>query len=191
MNILIEAFPTTIEIDGREYEINWDFKSCLRIILAFEDPELAGVEKQILMISNLYKEAPENVALALEKGKEFLDGNFPSGPSSSMRLYSFEKDAPFILAAFRQTHGIDLETTELHWWKFLALFMDLGSDTTFSSLVGLRKRLKTGKATKEERIAASEMGDLISLPEFDDRTLEEREAEEKFRRLINKRKKES
>ena len=62
--------------------------------------------------------------------------------------------------------------------------MDLGQDTTFCQLVSLRKRIKTGKANKEERQAAREMGNLIEVPDIDDRTLAEKEAEAEFLRKI-------
>jgi hypothetical protein len=101
-----------------------------------------------------------------------------------LRLYSFSKDADFIFAAFRQTHGIDLQKVDLHWWEFLALFMDLGADTTFCQLVNLRKRVKTGKATKEEKQAARDMGDAFDIPEADTRTLDEKEAEAEFLKLV-------
>lgn len=188
MNILVEHLPEAIEIDGREYEINSDFRSCLRIILAFEDPELAGAEKQSVMIDNLYKEHPDNMAEAMEKGVRFLNGGDDSESDSNLRLYSFEKDAPYIMAAFKQTHNVDLDSVEMHWWKFMALFMDLGSETTFSQLIGLRKRVKTGKASKEERQAALEIKDIFDLPEIDNRTLEEREAEQAFMNKFKQRK---
>jgi hypothetical protein len=184
MNILVENLPTAIEIDGCEYEINSDFRSCLRIILAFEDPELAMIEKQIILLDNLYKERPENLKEAFEKGIRFLNGGKESQEEENTRLYSFEKDSNFIMAAFQQTHGIDLETAEMHWWKFMALFMDMGSETTFSSIVGLRKRLKSGTATKEERALAREINDILELPELDNRTLDERESDEEFIRQI-------
>jgi hypothetical protein len=58
--------------------------------------------------------------------------------------------------------------------------MDLGADTAFCNLVSLRRRVKTGKATKEERRAALEMGDMFYIPESDMRSIEEREAERLF-----------
>lgn len=182
MNILIEILPTAIEIDGIEYDINSDFRSCLRIILAFEDSSLAAFEKQMILLENLYREVPDNLEQAIRKGIKFLNGGKEEEMSgkSQPRLYSFEKDAPFIMAAFKQTHGIDLETSDMHWWKFMTLFMDMGSDTTFSNLVSLRKRVKTGKATKEERAAAREIKDIFDLPEIDNRTLEEREIDNEF-----------
>jgi hypothetical protein len=186
LNILVEQLPTAIEIDGRTYEIDTDFRTCIRIILAFEDPDLANSEKMLVMLANLYKEQPKNIQVAIEQGMKFLKGGQVDEEETEPqpRLYSFAKDSNFIFAAFKQTHGIDLETADLHWWKFLALFMDLGADTTFCNLVSLRNRVKSGKASKEERATASEMGDLFDIPEIDTRTYDEKVQENEFLRLV-------
>jgi hypothetical protein len=185
VNILTSALPVTVDINGEIYLINTDFRAALRVILAFEDPDLTAQEKQIVMLSNLYPVVPSDVSGALEQANLFLNAGKLNGEGEAgPRVYSFAKDANYIFAAFRQTHGIDLETAELHWWKFLALFMDLGSETTFCQLIGLRKRLKTGKASKEERQAAREMGDILDVPDIDDSTLEEREAEAAFMEAV-------
>jgi hypothetical protein len=186
MNILVDQLPTAIEVDGSEYPINYDFRTCLRILMAFEDQTLAQIEKQAILLKNLYVEQPKNITEAIQKGIKFLDGgeDRKDEVKNSPRIYSFQNDAQFIVAAFQQTHGIDLETAEMHWWKFMALFMDLGGETAFSNLVSLRKRVKTGKATKEERAAARELGEIFDLTEIDNRTLEEREAEDEFMKLL-------
>ncbi len=190
MNILVDKLPTSIDVSGQEYRIDADFRNCLKIILAFEDPELASVEKSLVFYENLYIDKPEDARAALERGTWFLNGgkdevDEPDGP----RVFSWNKDANLIYAAFQQTHGIDLESvTFLHWWKFLALFMDLGADTAFCTLAGLRKRVKTGKASKEERQMARELGDAFVVEEVDDRTVEEREAERVFLAMIGARK---
>ena len=181
--------PTAVEIDGREYSINSDYRNCLRAILAFEDDELVTQEKQFVMLRLLYPEMPENIEKATYQAIKFLNGGIIEENEESIpaapRIYSFGKDANLIFAAFKQTHGIDLAEIEyLHWWKFMALFMDLGSDTAFCNLVGLRKRLKTGKATREERQAAIEIGDLFDIPDVDTRTLEEKEQEAEFLRMV-------
>lgn len=186
MNILTEALPDTVEIDGMEYPINTDYRAALRVILAFEDGALTDYERQVILLTNLYPDVPPNLSVALEKARLFLNGGDMLGAdqSPSPRVYSFSRDANLIFAAFRQTHGIDLQQARLHWWEFLALFLDLGQDTTFCQLVGLRKRIKTGKATKEERAAAREMGALIDIPEIDTRTLEEKELAQMFLALV-------
>lgn len=183
MNILVDVLPVAIEIEGKEYKINADYRTCLRTIMAFENSELTFIEKQMILLENMYIDKPDNVEVALEKGMQFLNcGNSieENSGEGSARLYAFEKDAKFIFAAFQQTHGIDLTTTNMHWWQFYALFMDLGKDTTFSTIIGLRHRLQNGTATKEERRMAADMVDILYLPDFGNKTLEELEAEKEF-----------
>jgi hypothetical protein len=184
VNVLVEDLPEAVEIDGREYLIRSDHRTCIRVILAFEDDGLTMQEKRALLLANLYPEIPTNTERAYAQGVKFLDGGESEGDDvdsePALRVYSFSQDAGFIFAAFRQTHGIDLEAETLHWWKFLALFSDLGAETTFCQLAGLRKRVRTGKATKEEKQAARELGKVFEVPEPDTRTLEEREQEREF-----------
>jgi hypothetical protein len=187
MNLLVDQLPTAIEIDGREYAIESDFRIGLRIMLAFEDDGLTLEEKYMIMLQNLYQVIPDNSQQAFEVGMRFLNGGKDSETEEEgggPRLYSFDKDAGLIFAAFKQTHNVDLTADNLHWFSFLALFMDLGQDTTFCQLVALRKRLSDGTATKEDRRMARDMGDLVDVPQPDDRTPEERAKEEEFMQLI-------
>lgn len=184
MNILVDEPPETVTITDTEFQLNTDFRACLKIIMAFEDNELTPQEKQLVLLGNLYSVVPNDLTAALDRANWFLNGGKEDtpdeNPTNPVRVYSFAKDGNFIYAAFRQTHGIDLSTAKLHWWTFLALFMDLGQDTTFCQLTALRKRLKTGKASKEEKAAAFEMGEMIDLPDVDERSLDEKEAENEF-----------
>jgi len=187
MNILLDPLPDAVEIDGVAVPIRTDFRAALRIILAFEDNSLTVIEKQAVLLDNLYPEPPANVTRALEQGVKFLDGGSAASDDDDnepIRVYSFSQDARLIFAAFRQTHGIDLQTATLHWWAFLALFMDIGADTALSHLISLRHRVKTGKATKEERRLAQEMGESFEIADLDTLTLEEREEEAEFLRLV-------
>ncbi|MDY6867235.1 MAG: Gp15 family bacteriophage protein [Chloroflexota bacterium] len=185
-NILTDRPPESLTINGRTYSINGDFKTCLLIMLAFEDNELAVLEKQFIMLDNLFNEQipEEDAEEAIEQAVWFLDCGQRSEDAEdgkpSPRVYSFSKDDRLIYAAFRQTHGIDLVTADLHWWQFMSLFMDLGSETVFCSLVGLRKRVKTGRASKEERALALEMGSMFDVPEIDNHSLEEKERRRAF-----------
>jgi hypothetical protein len=181
MNILIDALPATVEVDGIPYKVNTDFRVGLRVMVASEDDELTQDEKAAVLIKLLYVKTPPNLEQALIAGLTFLNGPIPPNDlESGPRTYSLTKDATLIFSAFRQTHSIDLTTADLHWWEFLALFMDLGADTAFCSLVNLRRRLATGRASKEERDMAREMGDLVEVPTPDTRSVEEREAELAF-----------
>ena len=53
MNILTEQLPTAVLVAGHEYEINSDYRTCLNVMLAFEDGGLTDAEKTQIMIENL------------------------------------------------------------------------------------------------------------------------------------------
>ncbi len=62
--------------------------------------------------------------------------------------------------------------------------MDLGSETFFCSLTGLRKRIGSGKATEDDYRAARELGDIFELEQEDLRTPEQIEMDEIFDRAV-------
>lgn len=168
MNVLVDKLPTSIEIDGKTYEINSDFRICLRIILMFEDPELVMPEKQILMLRLLYKEIPSNIDQASRMAIRFLNCGeiLTEGTISENRLYSFEKDSKYIYSGIKQSHNIDLEQIEyMHWWKFALLFLDLREDCFFNKIIYLRSQKAKGKLTKEEKELYYSMKDIVDLPE--------------------------
>lgn len=189
MNILIDKFPSTLEVEGKEYEINTDFRFALSSILAFEDNELTTLEKVSVMLQNIYgDEIPENVEEALIQCQFFLNAGSPNKDEEThkRRLYSFSQDAGLIYAAFQATHGINLGDEKLHWWRFINLFMDLGQDTTFCQLVSMRKRYYDGKCTKEEKQAIREMWDVFNVPDTEIYSLEEKETISKIKENYRK-----
>lgn len=188
MNVLVGPLPESVLVNGVEHKLRTDYRNALRVILAFEDSDVTPEEKGAIMLDNIFEEIPEDVNEAVRLASRFLDGTLEENEKmpkeDGLRLYSFAHDGNYIFSAFKQTHGIDLDTAQLHWWKFIALFMDLGQDTTFCNLISMRKRIKTGKASKEEQKEYRENRELYDLPEIDNRSLEERIKEEEFMRLV-------
>lgn len=173
MNILTDKLPTAVRVDGKVYPVNTDFRVCLKIVIAFEDPELASAEKQTIMCRLLYgKNIPDNLEAACMQAVKFLncgesinENEEPAGENIG-RLYSFSQDAGFIFTAINQTHGIDLESVSyLHWWKFTSYFLDLSEECFFSRLIYLRRQKKTGKWTKEEKEWYYSIQKIADLPE--------------------------
>ncbi len=167
-NFLIEQFPEAIEINGVAYAVNTDYRVGLQIMEDMENPEWSRDELNFIVLNRLYKNPPQDsddFLAAIEKGMKYLNGGeMPSGSTEGKpRLYSFKKDAALIYSAFNQTHGIDLQKEEMHWWRFQALFMDLGADTAFMSLVNLRRRHTEGKLFDEEKKLISSMGSAFYL----------------------------
>lgn len=181
MNALLNKFPTKIRIDNTDYEVNSDYRNCLKIILAFEDEELTIEEQYYIMLNLLYKEMPENIELAIEKAILFLNCGEEYEALESKRTYSFNKDSKYIYSAMNQTHNIDLESIEyLHWWKFVFLFMDVDKDCTFSYITSLRYKKNNGKLDSFDKKIWIEMREIVDLDYSN-----EDEEESEFMRLLN------
>ena len=167
MNPLLTSFPEAVRIDGVRCPLNTDFRVGLRIMAAYEDPGLTAVEKQVVLCRLLYQAQPPDFAQAVREGVRFLDGGERPREPRGGRVYSFTQDGAYIYSAVLQTHGIDLQTAQMHWWKFRMLFLDLHEDTTFQRMVSLRSRREKGLLTKEEKRLWLDMADLLELREPD------------------------
>lgn len=129
-------------------------------------------------------EAPDAFA-ALERF--YLAGYPPaasgkgSGAEASCEaIYDYAFDAPFIVAAFQQVYHIDLTAENLHWFRFVALFLALPEDTKMHRIMEIRQK-DTSQMKDPERQRWEEWKELYALPEElkgGNRvaTLEEREA---------------
>lgn len=182
MNVLINKLPTALKVDGEIYKINSDYRTCLKIMLAWEDKELSPLEKQVVMLKLLYKnKIPQNTSEACKLAVKFLncgeEEKEESVTGNCGRLYSFEKDAKFILTAINQTHGINLERENPHWWIFVFMFTDLKEDCFFQRILYLRRQKQLGKLTKDERKIWNSMPDVLDLdygnPTDDDENMQE------------------
>lgn len=190
MNILSDRLPKRIKVNNHIYDINYDYKTIINILLAFEDTELTYEEQMYIMLHNLYKEEipEEDTEEACKQAIKFIDiGNTEkSNRVNNNRIYSFEKDATYIFSGINQTHHIDLEEkSDLHWWKFMSLFMDMSPDCMFGELIYYRKRKLEGKLTKEEKANYEKIKDIVDL----DYVRQPSEARKKFFEEFNKNKK--
>lgn len=174
-DILYDDFPTKILINNKEYDINYDFRTILKIIIALEDPNLYLEEKAQIMLDLLYKEKipDKDIEEACKKASLFIDcGKYNNNSKKDKRIYSFTKDGNFILTGINSTHNIDLsEKVNFHWWKFMALFMDMDNECFFSELVYFRKRKLDGKLTKEEKEKYKKIKDIVDLDMEDNKEI--------------------
>lgn len=167
MNVLIDKFPDAVTVCESKCKINPDFRNCLTILLAFEDPELTEQEKQLIMYERLYEKKPPVCPEAFLAAVWFLNGGKDrENPDTAERVYSFSKDAEYIYGGIRQTHSIDLESVDsMHWWKFLMLFMSLDESCFLNKIIALRSKKADGKLSKEEQEYCARMSDVLELPQ--------------------------
>ena len=200
MNIF-NKFPTSILIDGSEYEIDTDFRPAILTLMAFEDEYVDKATQVLILLANLYKGVElvfenevheEAVKLALD----FLNCDYPSNnfgtkdtQKSSGRTFSFAKDGQRIYAAFRSSYGINLNETEhLHWYDFYLMLSELDENTQHMKIVSLRHKKNEGKLTKEEAEVWNKLSDVLEFePPRKEKELEERALKGlgKFKGTIN------
>lgn len=177
MNILTQSLPTKIKVNGIVYDINYDYRTAINILLAFEDNDLMYQEKVYIMLKNLYKDdiLESDIDEAIMKAIKFLDlGKEYEEKPIEPRTYSFSKDGNYIFTGINSSHHIDVEKEhDLHWWKFMAMFMDMSSECTFGELVYYRKRKQEGKLSKEEKENYKKIKDIVEL-DYDNKPSETR-----------------
>lgn len=139
-NMLTEKLPTKY----KGYHINTDFKCGIKISLALDDWQLGDEERVLTALSLLYGEGiPDDMNVALDGlrwfltcGKEadkasYSDIDDVDNAKESVNVkgddisFDFEVDASNIYAAFLKNYNIDLTKTDMHWFKFIALFSNL------------------------------------------------------------------
>ena len=171
MNILIDLLPSSVKIDGTEYEINSDFRTSVLFSLLMEDDNLNEEEKVLQALNLYYPVVPNNLEEAIEQIKWFYSCGKLDNPignkkvrASSKKVFDFEVDANYIYSAFMSQYNIDLQDIEeLHWWKFKALLEGLKEDNKLSKIIEYRSVDLSKIKDKEQRKFYKDMQKQYSL----------------------------
>lgn len=155
MNLLTEPLPT----EYKGYKINTDFRVGIKITSILENADnvedfmddiidllwgngvpttlsedgLVIVDYDLIQETILWFRCGGNPVFEMRKAKR----RQTKQSELTETAYDFEEDSGYILAAFIQQYGIDLTETNMHWFKFLALFKAL-TDNAFTKLQELR-----------------------------------------------------
>ena len=171
MNILIDLLPSSVKIDGTEYEINSDFRTSVLFSLLMEDDNLSEEEKVLQALNLYYPVVPNNLEKVIEQIKWFYSCGKLDNPignkkvrASSKKVFDFEVDANYIYSAFMSQYRIDLQVIEeLHWWKFKALLEGLKEDNKLSKIIEYRSVDLSKIKDKEQRKFYKDMQKQYSL----------------------------
>ena len=136
--------PATVTIDGREHRILPTVARVLRALEALTDEDLLEGDRLALAVCLLFRRPyPAARPDAIEAA--FAAINEPSpyrARDKGRRGLDYEQDANLIIAAFRQTYGIDLqrEARRMDWRVFRALLSGIGTDTQLGQIIEIRTR---------------------------------------------------
>lgn len=203
--------PEQVEVDGKLYKINSDFRTSIQFEILMQKKELTEKQKEFANelclldkemdretaellakykdgLELYYPEIPNDINGAInamlwfyECGKENIDKKKSKKSGSRKKIYDYNYDADYIYAAFFEQYHIDLAEQELHWWKFSALFSALSEDCMISKIITYRV-IDTKGMEKEQKVFYNRMKRLYQLPE--DISEKERERQDKITQAL-------
>ena len=167
MNMLLDRVPDHLVISGTRYRIHTSFRTWIAYEkLLTENSEVSVREVFSLVFDGIvptpkhYDEAVEQILWFYQCGKE----SQTTGSKSHKEVFSYDYDDGYIVAAFQEQYGIDLNTADLHWWKFRAFMLSLSEDTEFVKIMGYRSVEITSKMSAAQRSFYQKMKKHYRLP---------------------------
>ena len=161
--------PTSLEVNGREWEIRSDWRAVIDAMRAMADTELDEQERAVTALYVFYPDLDEMPAEDLEEALRrmywFVNGGEEQRDRRRRpRLMDWGQDLPLIVAPVNRVMGREVrEVAYLHWWTFLAAYREIG-DCLFAQVVGIRRKLAKGKKLdRQERRFYDDNRDLVDL----------------------------
>jgi hypothetical protein len=174
--------PESVEVDGSLFKVHTSFKYWLRFLELIADSQTPPQDFDYMYI----EEKPISRVNGLIALVQFCNPpqilpRTERKEQSGDKAVDYAIDADYIFAAFMEMYGIDLVESDLHWYKFQALFKGL-HDTKLNEIIGYRLWENTsGKRDAYTR----QMEKLKSAWELPQESDEEDEDLKAFEALLN------
>ena len=186
---MIGELPTTVTIDGTEYDINSDFRNILDILEAFDDPNLQDQDKVFVCLTLFYvdfiKIPPNKYVEAYKAALKFIDNGKESKKGGiEPKIMDWSQDEVLLFPAINKVAGYETRAADyIHWWTFLGYYMEV-SEGIFSKVVGIRYKHAHGKKLEKwEKEFEQANSSIIKLERK--RSDEELENIEKIKKKLN------
>lgn len=184
---MIGELPKSLSVNNIEYDIRSDFRDILKIVCAFNDPELENEEKIYVCLFILYEDfdsiPKSDYEAAFKAALDFIDAGAKGDNKKSPRTMDWEQDENIMFPALNKVAGFETRTADyVHWWTFVGYFMEI-SEGVFSHVLSLRgKKAKNKKLEKWEREYWQANKDICVLkPKL---TAEEQEAKDRLNAML-------
>lgn len=148
--------PTSLTIGEVAYQIRYDWRAVLDILIACADPELDDAGKAECVIKIFYpnwEEIPDHLlAEACDKACEFIDCGQKDDGKPKPKMIDWEQDAGIIVPEINKVAGREIRLDpNIHWWTFFGWFMGIGDGLLASVLHIRQKKAKHKKLEKWEQ----------------------------------------
>lgn len=147
---MLGALPTSLQIAGKEYKIQTDYRNILRIMMAYMDKELKDTEKVYICMRRLYgddfyKIPGKDYEEAIKAANKFIECS-EKDDKPSPRVVNWEKDEQLLFPAINKAAGTEIRALPyLHWWTFLGYFQSIDPESTWGFILTLRQKRARGK----------------------------------------------
>lgn len=126
-------YPQYVEVFGKRYKINTDFKVAIECNRIAEDENIGDLERALAIIYKLYGEEglniPDHYEKLLEMAQKYLlCGKEYDVENNEKPDMDFIEDYSYITTSFMSDYHIDLENCNMHWWKFMDLMNGLSNN---------------------------------------------------------------
>lgn len=133
-------YPEYVKVGNKEYKINTDFKVALECNRIAEDETIGDFERCLAIIYTLFGEKAledtQHYDKLLELAKKYLScGKDIKVKSNEEPDMDYIYDYGLIWASFMSDYKIDIDETNLHWWKFYELINGLSSSELGNSCI--------------------------------------------------------
>lgn len=169
----MNRYPEYAEINGKKYKINTDFRIAIECDRASRDESINGYKRALYIIYLLFGDEglkdTQNHDKLLEMAKKYLScGKEIEDTNEQEPDMDFVQDMDFIEASFMSDYKIDLEHTEMHWYKFFNLInglsnSELGNCCILNNIRNLRNLDPSTIKDEKERKKVIEAQKMYSL----------------------------
>lgn len=147
---MLGQLPKTLTVCNRKYNIRTDFRVILRIISAFNDPDLLDREKVFVCMKNIYVNFDsipiDDYEEAYRTAVHFIEGDLPKDDKPHPKVVNWEKDEAMIFQGINAIAGCEIREKEyLHWWTFLGYFQCIDRDSLWGLVMIIRYKKAIGK----------------------------------------------
>ena len=174
INLLYEQLPTTVNVEGKSYQIATDFRSWIAFFDMISDDKLDEKSKVYGALEWFTESIPRNITEAYKALMMFMacadlqishTSTGRSTNSYSSPVLSYLYDSPYIFSAFLQVYNINLRTVEyMHWYEFRALFDGLPEDIPIKKRMAYRCIKLSDIKDKKERERIKRIKSEVRLP---------------------------
>lgn len=152
----MNKYPEWLQVGDKKYKINTSFRIALRCDEIFRDDTICDYEKTLAIIylllgEDAVKDIENQEQIVKLLTKYLLCGKNPEDIEGTDEEPSmdFKQDMGRIKISFMSDYGIDLDSTDMHWWKFHDALEGLTDDSILSRVRMIREESLSGKKGKE------------------------------------------